>query len=66
LADAVDAGIPPEEVERRLEELRAIYRFGVALRDARFVDAPSRVAETPPPFGEPPPAKPSQRELHDE
>jgi len=62
LASGPDAGIPREEVERRLEELRALYRFGRALLEARFVDEPSRVAEVPPPFGEQPPGTPTDRD----
>lgn len=59
MARAPDAGIPPQEVERRLEELRALFQFGLALRDARFVDGASVVREEPPPFGEPPAVPPS-------
>lgn len=54
--DAPDAGIPASEVERRLEELRALFRFGLALLDARFVDAPSEVREPPPRRSDPPDA----------
>jgi hypothetical protein len=46
--DAPDAGIPSSEVERRLEELRALHRLGLALLDVRFVDAPTEVRELPP------------------
>ncbi|MCY2960717.1 MAG: hypothetical protein NTY35_11175 [Planctomycetota bacterium] len=49
MSDAPDAGIPPAEVARRLEELRALYKFGLALTRVRFVDEPDQVREGPPP-----------------
>lgn len=59
VADAPDAGIPPREVERRLEELRALFRLGVALRSVRFVDEPSAVHEEAP-KREAPPTSPTR------
>jgi hypothetical protein len=32
------AGIPPEEVERRLRDLGQLYELGMALREVRLVD----------------------------
>lgn len=58
VANAPDAGISPQEVGRRLDELRALYLFGLALRESRFVDEPSVVREESPPYGEPPPEPP--------
>jgi hypothetical protein len=57
MAEVPDAGIPPQEVERRLEDLRALYKFGLALQAMRFVDTPSEVRErtAPPPPRRPPP-----------
>lgn len=55
MADVPDAGIPPQEVKRRLDELRALYKFGLALQAVRFVDPPSEVRERP----APPPSPPS-------
>jgi hypothetical protein len=49
MPDHRDAGIPPEEVERRLEELRALFKLGVALREVRFLDGADVVREKPTP-----------------
>ena len=54
MPDSRDAGIPPEEVERRLEELRALYTFGIALMSARFLDGTSAVRDGPAPRWDPP------------
>ncbi len=57
MAEVPDAEILPEEVERRLEDLRELYKFGLALQEMRFVDTPSQVRErtAPPPFRPSPP-----------
>lgn len=49
MSDARDAGIPPQEVERRLEELRALYKLGMALRDVRFIEPVPEVPAVPEP-----------------
>ena len=54
--------IPEEVVARRLEDLAQIDRLMRALREVRFVDAPSHVAEESPPFGAPPPPPPHPRD----
>ena len=61
MAEVPDVGIPPHEVERRLEELRALYKFGLALQEMRFVDTHSEVREPPaPPPSRPSPPEPSE------
>ena len=49
MTEAPFAGIPPQEVERRLRELAQLHELGMALRDVRFVDPriPDRVRERP-------------------
>ena len=45
IVDVPDAGIPPKEVERRLEELRALYKLGLALREVRFLEPESEARD---------------------
>lgn len=60
MSDSRDADIPTAEVERRLEELRALYKLGIALRSARFLDGSSEVRDGPPPTWDPPPPRPTR------
>jgi len=66
MTEAPSAGIPPDEVERRLRELGQLFELGMALRDVRFVDPriPGRVRERPE-QDEPPLQKPGGVAPHD-
>jgi hypothetical protein len=53
VAEELSAGIPPDEVERRLRELAQLYELGKALREVRLADPKmhDRVRELPDPEG---------------